>query len=49
MIWLVAAILTLDPAVPARLVVAACVALVLCSGLPLRRIPGRLAPLAWPS
>jgi energy-coupling factor transport system permease protein len=45
MIWLVAAILTLDPAVPARLVVAACVALVLCSGLPLRRIPGRLAPL----
>jgi energy-coupling factor transport system permease protein len=43
--WLVAAIVTLDPAVPARLVVAALVALVLWSGLPLQRIPGRLAPL----
>jgi energy-coupling factor transport system permease protein len=45
MTWLVAAIVTLDPAVPTRLVVAAVVALVLWSGLPLRRIPGRLAPL----
>jgi energy-coupling factor transport system permease protein len=45
MIWLVAAITTLDPAVPARLAIAAVVALVLWSGLPLGRVPGRLAPL----
>jgi energy-coupling factor transport system permease protein len=44
--WLVAAILTLDPVVPARLCVAAIAALALFSGLPLRRIPRRLAPLA---
>jgi energy-coupling factor transport system permease protein len=43
--WLVAGILTLDPIVPVRLSVAAVVALWLWSGLPLRRIPRRLAPL----
>ncbi len=45
MTWLVAAVLTLDPIVPIRLTFAAVVALVLWSGLPLRRVPGRLAPL----
>ncbi|MGA3031354.1 MAG: energy-coupling factor transporter transmembrane component T [Candidatus Limnocylindrales bacterium] len=45
--WLVVSILTLDPTVPARLAVAAVLALVLWSGLPLRRIPGRLAPLGF--
>jgi energy-coupling factor transport system permease protein len=44
-IWLVAGIVTLDPVVPIRLSLAAVVALVLWSGLPLRRIPARLAPL----
>lgn len=44
--WLAASIVTLDPVVPARLAVAAAAALILWSGLPLRRIPGRLAPLA---
>jgi energy-coupling factor transport system permease protein len=43
--WLVAAIGTLDPVVPLRLILAAIVALVLWSGLPLRRVPGRLAPI----
>ena len=43
--WLVASIVTLDPIVPVRLAVAGLVALVLWSGLPLRRIPRRLAPL----
>ena len=43
--WLVASIATLDPVVPVRLAVAGVVALVLWSGLPLRRIPRRLAPL----
>ena len=43
--WLVAAIVTLDPVVPARLMVAAGLAIVLWSGLPLVRIPGRLAPI----
>jgi energy-coupling factor transport system permease protein len=47
MTWLVAAIVTLDPVVPIRLTVAAIVALVLWSGLPLRRVPGRLAPLGF--
>jgi energy-coupling factor transport system permease protein len=47
MTWLVAAILTLDPIVPVRLTIAAVVALVLWSGLPLGRIPGRLAPLGF--
>jgi energy-coupling factor transport system permease protein len=47
MTWLVAAIVTLDPIVPIRLTVAAIVALVLWSGLPLRRVPGRLAPLGF--
>ncbi len=45
--WLGTSIITLDPIVPARLALAAVVALVLWSGLPLRRIPGRLAPLAF--
>jgi energy-coupling factor transport system permease protein len=45
MTWLVASIVTLDPVVPIRLIVAALIALVLWSGLPLRRIPRRLAPL----
>jgi energy-coupling factor transport system permease protein len=45
--WLVAAIVTLDPIVPARLFLAAIVALWLWSGLPLRRIPARLAPLGF--
>ena len=43
--WMVASIVTLDPVVPVRLAVAGVVALVLWSGLPLRRIPRRLAPL----
>lgn len=47
MIWLVASIVTLDPVVPIRLAVAAVIALALWSGLPLRRIPGRLAPLGF--
>jgi energy-coupling factor transport system permease protein len=46
MAWLVASIVTLDPIVPVRLILAAVVALVLWSGLPLRRIPGRLAILS---
>jgi len=46
-VWLVAAVATLDPVVPARLAVAAILALVLWSGLPLRRIPGRMAPLGF--
>jgi energy-coupling factor transport system permease protein len=46
-VWLVAAVVTLDPIVPARLAIAAVVALALWSGLPLRRIPGRMAPLAF--
>jgi energy-coupling factor transport system permease protein len=47
MTWLLASIVTLDPMVPVRLSVAALVALWLWSGLPLRRIPGRLAPLGF--
>jgi energy-coupling factor transport system permease protein len=46
-IWLVASVLTLDPVVPIRLAVAAVVALVLWSGLPIRRLPGRMAPLGF--
>jgi energy-coupling factor transport system permease protein len=45
--WLVASIVTLDPVVPVRLTLAAIVALWLWSGLPLRRIPARLAPLGF--
>jgi energy-coupling factor transport system permease protein len=45
MTWLIAAVVTLDPIVPIRLSIAAVVAMVLWSGLPLGRIPGRLAPL----
>jgi energy-coupling factor transport system permease protein len=47
LIWLVASVVTLDPVVPIRLAVAAVIAIVLWSGLPLRRIPGRLAPLGF--
>jgi energy-coupling factor transport system permease protein len=47
MTWLVASIITLDPVVPVRLAIAAIVALVLWSGLPLRRIPRRIAPLGF--
>ncbi len=43
--WLLAVIVTLDPRVPAILVVAASIALVLLSGLPLGRIPGRQLPV----
>ena len=45
MTWLIAAVVTLDPVVPIRLTIAAAVALVMWSGLPLRRVPGRMAPL----
>jgi len=45
--WIIAAVVTLDPVVPARLTIAAIVALVLWSGLPLGRIPGRMAPLGF--
>jgi energy-coupling factor transport system permease protein len=45
MTWLIAAVVTLDPIVPIRLSIAAIMAMVLWSGLPLGRIPGRLAPL----
>ncbi|HEX8938690.1 MAG TPA: energy-coupling factor transporter transmembrane component T [Candidatus Limnocylindrales bacterium] len=44
--WLLVAILTLDPVVPLRLLAAGLVVLVLWSGLPLRRVPARLAPLS---
>ena len=47
MVWLIAAILTLDPVVPVRLSLAAVVALVFWSGLPLGRIPRRLAPIGF--
>jgi energy-coupling factor transport system permease protein len=47
MAWLVAAIVTLDPVVPTRLIVAAIFALALLSGLPLRRLPRRLAPMGF--
>lgn len=47
MTWLIAAIVTLDPVVPIRLVIAATVALALWSGLPLHRVPARLAPLGF--
>ena len=47
MAWLVTAILTLDPIVPLRLAIVAVIALALWSGLPLRRIPRRLAPLGF--
>jgi energy-coupling factor transport system permease protein len=46
-VWLVASVVTLDPIVPVRLAVAAIVSLWLWSGLPMRRIPGRLAPLGF--
>jgi energy-coupling factor transport system permease protein len=45
--WLVACVLSLDPIVPVRLGVAGVVALVLWSGLPLRRVPARLAPIGF--
>lgn len=43
--WLAIVVVTVDPVVPARLCVAAVLAIVLGSGLPLRRVPRRLAPL----
>jgi energy-coupling factor transport system permease protein len=46
-VWLVACLVTLDPVVPLRLIVAGAVALVLWSGLPLRRIPGRMWPIGF--
>ena len=45
--WLVASVVTLDPIVPVRLSIAAIVALWLWSGLPMRRVPGRLAPIGF--
>lgn len=45
--WLVASVVTLDPIVPARLSLVAIAALAFLSGLPLRRIPGRLAPIGF--
>lgn len=45
LVWLVVAVLTVDPVVPARICLAAIVALVWLSGLPLERVPPRLAPL----
>ena len=43
--WLAAAVVTVNPVTPAVLACAAIVALVTASGLPLGRVPGRLAPL----
>lgn len=43
--WLVVAVLTVDPVVPARLAAAGILALVFASGLPLRRVAVRLSPL----
>ncbi len=43
--WLVAAVASPSPVVPAVLVAAGSLAIVLWSGLPLGRIPGRLLPL----
>ncbi len=45
LVWLIACVVTLDPIVPLRLAAVGLVALVLWSGLPLRRVPGRLAPI----
>ena len=47
MTWLIASVVTLDPIVPIRLTIAAAVSLALWSGLPLGRIPRRLAPLGF--
>jgi energy-coupling factor transport system permease protein len=44
-VWLVAALVTIDPLVPAVLLGAGGLALVFLSGLPLSRLPARLAPL----
>lgn len=44
-VWLVAVLLTVDPVVPGALLVVALAALVWLSGLPLSRLPARLAPL----
>ena len=44
-VWLLAAAVTVDPTVPARLCLAAVAALVLLSGLPLERVLRRLSPL----
>ena len=45
-VWLVVAVLAAGPLVPAVLAAVASLVLVLFSGLPLRRVPRRLAPLA---
>lgn len=45
LVWLVIAVLTVDPVVPARICLVALIALVWLSGLPLERVPPRLAPL----
>jgi energy-coupling factor transport system permease protein len=45
LIWLVAALLTVDPRVPAALLVVGVLALLFFSGLPVSRLPARLAPL----
>ncbi len=45
LIWLTTCLVTLDPIVPFRLIGVAVIALALWSGLPLRRIPGRLWPI----
>jgi energy-coupling factor transport system permease protein len=44
-VWLVAALVTVDPRVPAVLLGAGTLALLFLSGLPLSRLPARLAPL----
>jgi energy-coupling factor transport system permease protein len=44
-VWLGVAVLTFDPIVPARLCAVALAVLVFGSGLPLERVPRRLAPL----
>lgn len=44
-IWLLAALVTVDPLVPGTLLAAGVLALILLSGLPLSRLPARLAPL----
>lgn len=44
-VWLVAILLSVDPIVPATLLVVAVAALIGLSGLPMSRLPARLAPL----
>lgn len=49
LIWTIVAIWGSHPIVPAALAAAATLVLVLASGLPLRRVPGRLAPVLLPA